>query len=153
MRRHIENIRQRPKEVRTHFAFLAAGICTSAIFAVWAFGLQGRMEFETVDPLLAEYERELEAEGAIASDAETGVGAMLGNLRKGAAAIIFTQEDESEEEEEENDSNSIDIDALIKAPAVEREPENKDLIVVPEGNGEQVILIGTSSANMAETNQ
>lgn len=152
MRRHIENMRRQPKEVRAHLAFVAAGVCTSLVFAAWAFGLSGRMSLESSDPVVAEYERELASQETSVSQPDTGVGSMLDNMRRGAAAIIFSQDEESEELVEEND-NSLDIEALISAPVIEHESKPNDVIVVPPGDGGQVILIGTSSTNTADFNQ
>ena len=100
MRQHLDNLRERPKEVRAHVALIAAFSVTGLIFGVWVLGLGARMSVESSDPVIAQYERELAAQEAANNETETGVGAMFGNLRRGAAAIIFSGSDEAVTEEE-----------------------------------------------------
>lgn len=139
--RYIEQLRQRPKEVRAQVAFVFAVSITAVCVLVWALNVGDRFMVESNDPTIARIQREQQAEETPIAAPETNVGSLLGQLRRGVAAVIFNQ-DAAEEPVEEEKSKTIDIDALLANPPVREETNDQIVVPAPE---EQVILIGTSS--------
>lgn len=164
MQKYIDELRRKPKPVRSQFALLGAGLFTSVLFVGWLFSLGNLLEVESADPAIARYNREMaEKEAAEGQLTDTTVGSMFSQFRRGAAALIFS--DSAEIEEKPPETKNIDIDALLVAPRQKKPaptPTEEEIptsendaepMVSSESDTGQVILIGTSTAQTGQPEQ
>jgi len=161
MQRYVDNLREKPKEVRAQVAFVAACALGGVFALVWVSTIGDRLELDSVDPTIVAYEKRLAEEAGVTTEVDTGVGDMLGNLRRGVAGLFFSFGGDEEGNIVAEDENTIDFDALLEEQATQAEIEARETYGeigrraktrAAEQDG-QVILIGTSTEDGAENIQ
>jgi hypothetical protein len=131
---HLNNIRKKPKAVRSQYAMVAASVFTGVLALLWVTTLPGRFAVENVDP----YVQQQMAAAAVAEEERPDVKALFASLRDGMAALIFKTEPEEEVVPEDTETKTIDIDALLRESAE-----------APTEMPEDAAMAATSSAGVA----
>lgn len=116
---HLNNIRKKPKAVRSQYAMVAASVFTGVLALLWATTLPERFAVENVDPFV---QQQLAAAAAVEEERPDGVKALFSSLRDGMAALMFNTESEEDVVAETPDTKTIDIDALLRESAPVEEP-------------------------------
>lgn len=132
---HLNNIRKKPKAVRSQYAMVAASVFTGVLALLWVTTLPGRFAVENVDPYV---QQQMAAAAVAEEERPDGVKALFASLRDGMAALIFKTEPEEEVVPEDTETKTIDIDALLRESAE-----------APTEMPEDAAMAATSSAGVA----
>jgi hypothetical protein len=158
----IYRLRQKPKEVRAQIALLAAASVTGVIFVMWGVTIPDRLALDERAPAPEE-------SAPAPAGVSTNAGTFMGQLRRGAAALIFNAET-STPEAASAPNRTIDISALLQNPPAPQDSyeEPDEAFVEPEPAPQptaadaaptaapdttttgEIILIGTSSRSRTE---